>query len=149
MTIFLGAVLGIILVVFDEFLKAKGSFWRFPAIALAIGIYMPLDVTIPLFIGGLVWLISEKRLFFYKERVFANYVLLARRRGLLFSSGLIAGEALMGIILAIPFAAYQTTTLFAIVPKEFKPIATVLGAMCMLFFVLYLYYISSSVKLKK
>ena len=149
--ILLGAALGVVVVILDEILKARGSFWSFPAIALAIGIYMPLDVTVPLFLGGLIWLMAEKRLDRQRETFGVDYTLaanFARRRGLLFSSGLIAGEAIMGIVLAIPFATYQTTTLFSIAPEGFESTATALGTVCMGAFALYLYRAASAAQLK-
>ncbi|MCP4922548.1 MAG: oligopeptide transporter, OPT family, partial [bacterium] len=149
--ILLGAALGVVLVIFDEILKARESSWRFPAIALAIGIYMPLDVTVPLFIGGLICFMAEKRLDRQREKLGVDYTLaanFARRRGLLFSSGLIAGEAIMGIVLAIPFATYQSTKLFSIAPQGFESTATALGAVCMGAFALYLYRASSAAQLK-
>ena len=40
--------------------------------------------------------------------------------GLLFASGLITGEALIGIFLAIPVAIYQSSNVFAIVDQPFS-----------------------------
>lgn len=145
--ILIGAVLGIISIIIDEFLKLKRSFWRFPTIALALGIYMPLDVTVPLFLGGVVCLVSKKRLESQKKKLnckqYKELVVLTRRKGLLFSSGLIAGESVMGILLAIPFALYQTTDLFSIVPHSFSIIPECLGFICIFLIMIYLYRISS------
>ena len=48
-------------------------------------------------------------------------------RGLLFASGLITGEALVGILLAIPFAASQSTDVLALAPEGFEAVANILG----------------------
>ena len=48
-------------------------------------------------------------------------------QGLLFASGLIAGEAIIGILLAIPFAASQRTDLFQYTPAWLMPYSTLIG----------------------
>ncbi len=57
----IGVVLGIIVVILDKFLKDSGSYWRLPILSVAVGIYMPLDVTTPLLFEELL-LISLKNL---------------------------------------------------------------------------------------
>ncbi|MCI5607361.1 MAG: oligopeptide transporter, OPT family [Treponema sp.] len=63
-----------------------------PSLAVAIGIYLPLELTTPIFIGGILRLIIEKK--FKSESGESS-------SGVLFSSGLIAGEGIIGILLAI------------------------------------------------
>lgn len=65
---------------------------RLPALALAIGIYLPLELTVPIFIGGILRLIMDK---INKNESSES------SGGILFSSGLIAGEGIAGIILAV------------------------------------------------
>ena len=55
------------------------------------------------------------------------------------SSGLITGEALVGILLAIPFAASQSTDVLAVAPDGFEPIANVLGIISLCLFCLWLF----------
>ena len=66
----------------------------------------------------------------------------AGRRGLLFSSGLITGEALVGIALAVPFAAAQSTEILRLAPEGFETIATGLGVAAFVFFVAWLYRVA-------
>ncbi|HEX9658860.1 MAG TPA: hypothetical protein VGA18_01110, partial [Rhodothermales bacterium] len=66
------------------------------------------------------------------------------QKGLLFSSGLITGEALVGILLAIPFAAAQSTDVLKI--SGFEDIAPVLGLVAFAIFIFWLYRSSSRVK---
>ena len=61
---------------------------------VAIGLYLPLELSAPIILGGVLSLIIKK----------INHTSNADNhssRGILFSSGLIAGEGLVGIILAI------------------------------------------------
>ena len=145
--IFAGIVLGVISVVFDEVLKSRGSTWRLPTIALALGIYMPLDVTVPLFLGGICALVSTKLLNIKKQEMstedYKKLEVVTKRKGLLFASGLIAGESIMGILLAVPFAVYQTTDLFSIVPLNFGFIPEILGILCVVFVMYYLCRVSN------
>jgi len=93
-----GAIVGIILIVLDEILKAYKAPVRTYVMAVAVGIYLPIMMSVPIFIGGLlhfiVWRLMVKKGY---KRVFGSI-----QRGILFASGLIAGEALIGIFLAIP-----------------------------------------------
>lgn len=63
------------------------------SLAFAVGAYLPLSTTSPIFIGGLIKLIADK---FNKKKEDAEI-----GPGALFSSGLIAGGALTGILVAI------------------------------------------------
>ncbi|MCH9634244.1 MAG: hypothetical protein S4CHLAM7_09890 [Chlamydiae bacterium] len=60
------------------------------ALAFAIGLYLPLETTTCIFVGGLVsLLVHRKRAEGWSEK------------GVLFASGLVAGDALMGILVAL------------------------------------------------
>ena len=66
-----------------------------PALAFALGMFIPLDLNTPLLIGGLVsWYVSTRS---KDEKV--NQM--RRERGTLIASGFIAGGALMGVISAV------------------------------------------------
>ena len=66
-----------------------------PALAFALGMFIPLDLNTPLLIGGLVsWYVSTSS---KDEKVNK----MRRERGTLIASGFIAGGALMGVISAV------------------------------------------------
>ena len=66
-----------------------------PAMAFALGMFIPLDLNTPLLIGGLVsWYVSTRS---KDEKVNK----MRRERGTLIASGFIAGGALMGVISAV------------------------------------------------
>ncbi len=139
-----GVVLGIIILVIDKALKKNNSRWRLPIMAVAVGIYMPLDVTTPFLLGGVLASLSQKAL--RKGRGTAEEKATAERRGILFASGLIAGEALIGILLAIPFVAYQSTNVFRIVPEALKNSTDVLGLLVTLGILYWFYKIASKIR---
>src|SRR5688572_30181213 len=95
-----GGVIGAIIIALDEWLKKRGSHFRVPVLAAAIGIYLPLELMVPIFLGGLLSWVVEKRLHMHADTEEGRDRI--HRPGVLFSAGLITGEALMGILIAIP-----------------------------------------------
>ncbi len=89
--------------------------WRkLPVMAVAIGIYLPFTLTTPIFLGGILGYISDKFVA-AKIRAFDCAGLTAQEseekvkvgkeesfnQGLLFAAGLVAGEAVLGVIIAL------------------------------------------------
>src|SRR5690606_18607754 len=93
-TIGVGAVIGALVIAIDEWLKHRGSHFRVPVLAAAIGIYLPLELMIPIFLGGLLHHLVGRRHGLRHADAGHDRV---HRSGTLFSAGLITGEALMGI----------------------------------------------------
>ena len=89
--IYAGAILGIIIILIDQYQAYRKADFRVPILAVAIGIYLPIELTLPIFIGGMLNHIANKT---------ASEV--GKNNGLLIASGLITGEALMAIFIAIP-----------------------------------------------
>lgn len=69
---------------------------QIPVLPVAIGLYLPIHLSTPLMAGGLLKLYIEKKKF-KNEQTRENVI----TSGILYSSGLIAGEGLVGIILAV------------------------------------------------
>jgi putative OPT family oligopeptide transporter len=95
----IGAAIGAAVIAWDLWLKKRGSAFRAPVLAVAVGIYLPLELAVPIFAGGLLAWLVEKKLGVHGETPDAER---AKRNGMLFAAGLITGEALMGIFIAIP-----------------------------------------------
>jgi putative OPT family oligopeptide transporter len=91
-----GALIGAAVIAWDLWLKKCGSTFRAPVLAVAVGIYLPLELSVPIFVGGLIAHLVERRLGGGEEAERAG------RNGMLYAAGLITGEALMGIIIAVP-----------------------------------------------
>jgi len=100
-----GMGLAVAIVAFDLWLERRGSTFRMPVLAVAIGVYLPLELSVPIFLGGVVawWVHRAQRRTEWGSGEEAEE---ARRemeqRGVLIASGLITGEALVGIAMAIP-----------------------------------------------
>jgi putative OPT family oligopeptide transporter len=96
----LGGVIGAAIIAFDGWLKSRGSTFRVPVLAAAIGIYLPLELMVPIFLGGVLAHLVERRAGVAAHDEAARDRV--HRPGTLFAAGLITGEALMGIAIAVP-----------------------------------------------
>jgi len=112
-----GSVIGAIIIAFDEWLKKRGSHFRVPVLAAAIGIYLPLELMVPIFLGGLLSYLVERRHGLVGGEETARDRL--HRPGTLFAAGLITGEALMGIAIAIPIVLTARPDVLAL-PETFQ-----------------------------
>ena len=113
--IYAGMAVAAAIIAGDNFLQRKGSTFRLPVLAVAVGIYLPLQLEVPILAGGIIHqLIKKRHLQAGKPK---SAVEAANRRGLLFASGLITGEALMGIALAIPIVITAKPDALAILEK--------------------------------
>ncbi len=108
----IGAGIGAAIIALDEWLKARGAKFRVPVLAAAIGIYLPLELMVPIFLGGLISHFVQRKHKINddneeeKDRI--------HRPGTLFSAGLITGEALMGIAIAIPIVVSGSAEVLAL-----------------------------------
>ncbi len=67
---------------------------RIPSLPFAVGVYLPISTTFPVFLGGLLRRLMEGSAPSDEEQ---NK---RRERGILFGSGLVGGEGLMGVLIA-------------------------------------------------
>ncbi len=95
-----GAVVGVAAILIDRFyLEPRKTKFRLHAMPLAVGMYLPWTVTFPILIGGLIYRFVERRSIRRGDSPQTRQAVI--HRGLLFSSGLVAGEAIMGIVIAV------------------------------------------------
>jgi putative OPT family oligopeptide transporter len=90
----IGALIGIALILIDEILRRQGARFRAHVMPVAVGIYLPLSLAVPILVGGLTNMFVRRAA---RQRGDQDACV---HRGILFGSGLIAGEAIMGIIVA-------------------------------------------------
>ena len=90
--VIMGAIIGVIIIALDIRQERKGSEFRIPILAVAVGIYLPISLTTPIFIGGMLAHFGDKM----------GATETTRKKGLLLAAGMITGEALMGILVALP-----------------------------------------------
>jgi len=115
-----GAGIGVATIILDEILRIRGAKFRVPVLAAAVGIYLPLDLMVPIFLGGLIAWFAERTT---KASAVGGVDLTPEetdrlsRKGMLFSAGMITGEALMGIFMAIPIVIYGSADIMALPPE--------------------------------
>ena len=126
--IFIGAIIGLLIILVDLNQARKGSDFRVPILAVAIGIYLPIELTFPIFIGGMIN--------HYANKTSSQK---GRNNGLLMAAGLITGEALMAIFIAIPLFFEQALPKYAL-PVEMR--ANVIGIILLVFIIIRLYKIA-------
>lgn len=83
-----GAGVALLVIAADEWLRRRRGSVRLPVLAVAVGIYLPIELSAPIALGGL--------LAYAASRGGAR----PRRDGVLFAAGLITAEAVTGILLA-------------------------------------------------
>lgn len=106
-----GAGIGIAVIAFDEWLKYRKAHWRAPVLAVAVGSYLPLELSTPIFLGGLIAYGARR---YNRRRHGAKHTEERIRRGMLFAAGLITGEALLGIALAVPIVVAHDANVVAL-----------------------------------
>jgi putative OPT family oligopeptide transporter len=76
-----------------------------PSLAFAVGVYLPLSSSSPIFIGGMIrWLVDRYLKTKFRHKNLSEIEMTAegdKSRGVLLASGYIAGGALAGIVIAI------------------------------------------------
>ncbi|MDP6635617.1 MAG: oligopeptide transporter, OPT family [Phycisphaerae bacterium] len=110
--VFIGMGVAAAVIIGDLILEARKATFRMPVLAVAIGIYLPVEMAVPIFIGGGIKAaiaVHQKR-----RGTPPEGMRISEHRGILFASGLITGEALMGIALAIPIACTGNKKILAI-----------------------------------
>ena len=90
--VYFGAAIAVIIIFLDIRQEKRGSEFRIPVLAVAVGIYLPIELTVPIFIGGMINHLAKN----------TGTSTSSEENGLLLASGLITGETLMAIFIALP-----------------------------------------------
>jgi putative OPT family oligopeptide transporter len=136
--VYIGMGIGAAIILIDQYLASIGSDFRVPILAVAVGLYLPFELDSAIMLGGIMaWLVNR-----YQQRHQASMgdkheeaAKSSERTGLLIASGLITGEALVGILLAIPVAIYQRSDVLAVGLN----LGTIAGAVVILLVCAWLY----------
>lgn len=103
--ILMGVGLGAVCIVIDRVLKGMNRGWMLPPLAVGFGIYLPIGLNVPLIVGAVLGYIVNRHL---KRQAAARDPEHAEQayqddsqRGVLFASGMIVGESMVGVIIAL------------------------------------------------
>ena len=128
--ILFGCALAVGIIALDEHLKRIKASFRTPILGVAVGIYLPFGLSVLIFIGGLLsWLV--KRRFAAKTE---HEGVQLENTGMLLASGLITGEAIMGVAIAAIAAGLPT-----LIPKAHGSFGGVLALIASAMLIVYLY----------
>jgi putative OPT family oligopeptide transporter len=125
-----GAIIGVVVVIVDEALR-KTKRGALPPLAVGMGIYLPMALTLLIPIGAVLGHVYEK----WTTR--AQNPEFAQRMGVLLATGLIVGESLFGVVFAGIVAATGSDAPLAIVKDN--PLAIPAGLVVFAVAVLGLY----------
>ncbi len=122
----IGSGIILFLIFLNKILKL-GRFLNLSILGVAIGMYLPLSSSFPLFLGGMIALFVEKRLKHMKKS--DEEQIIRNQKGTLIACGLVAGSAIMDVLLAIPFSIIQSPDALQLVGPEWKNIGNYLGVL--------------------
>ena len=121
-----GALVGAGIVLLDEILR-MGKWLRLPPLAVGLGIYLPMEATLPVVVGAVIGWIYNRSV--RGER--------AERLGVLVASGMIVGESLFNVIIAGLIVAFNKDAPLAVVGSSFPADAVGIAGFVGLIVVLY------------
>ncbi|PCI33019.1 MAG: oligopeptide transporter, OPT family [Elusimicrobia bacterium] len=125
----IGTIVGMMILMIDKALGKGGKSAGLHLMPVAVGIYLPFGLSVPILIGGLIAFFVKKN---SGDRGDANL-----KRGVLVASGIIAGESLVGVGLAIlAYFGIASLKLGAAIPGHVSELvsAGALGFVCLLFY---------------
>lgn len=113
-----------------------------PVLAFAIGLYLPIHLSSPIFVGGLIKWYMEKKRKYDSEEARKNAI----DSGILYSSGMIAGEGLVGILLAVFAVLGLNTDMSSIYGDNFMAIGNWVGLIVFAVLLATLFYVCRNKK---
>ena len=128
----IGALVGVGVVILDETL-GRLKLLRLPPLAVGIGIYLPMAVTLPVVIGAVIGKLYDRRAERMRDPKFA------KRMGVLLATGLIVGDSLLNVAFAGVVAATGDPGAIALVGDEFATFALLGGVVVFLAMLVWLY----------
>lgn len=142
--VIMGMIAAVGIIALDQYLQARKCSFRVPILAVAIGFYLPFQLSVPIFVGGLISVAVAR--FHKRNKSDAAAMEGAERRGLLIASGLITGEAIMGILVAIPIVILKQYEIEMPLWEGMIPLGGPLGVALLAFVAFWLYRATVSEK---
>ncbi len=133
-----GMIIGAVTLFIDTIGRKTNKF-RCSMVSVGMGIYLPPDLVMALFIGGCIRALVIRGQNKIKQNHGAEVKEKTNNRVNLLVCGLIAGESLMGLILSIPFVAYGSSDALKIVGDNFTDIAIGLSVVVSFLVIRYIY----------
>jgi putative OPT family oligopeptide transporter len=136
----IGAAVGVAAILLDG-LMGKAKKLRLPPLAVGIGIYLPMAVTLPVVIGSVIGLLYNRRAAASANPEFA------KRMGVLLATGMIVGDSLLNVAFAGIVAATENGSPIALVGPGFATVAILAGIVIFALMVAWLYRLTDRTRL--
>ncbi|HEX8655676.1 MAG TPA: oligopeptide transporter, OPT family [Allosphingosinicella sp.] len=130
--IFIGAGIGVAVVILDLLLERAGKL-RLPPLAIGIGVYLPMGVTLPVVIGAVLGKLYDRR----AERAADPERM--KRMGVLMATGLIVGDSLLNVAFAGVVAGTGSPSAIALAGDGFATYALIGGTIVFALLLAWLY----------
>lgn len=125
----IGALLIFLIIGVNRLLNLQ-RFIKLSMLGIAIGMYLPITSTFPLFIGGIIALIVHRQLHF--KNYGRSQTQHRMQIGMLIACGLVAGAALMDVLLALLFSILHGQDALSLVGDQWNNRGALLGLFSMI-----------------
>ena len=123
---FIGALIILSLILVNYLFKVE-RLVKLSILGVAIGMYLPIASSFPLFLGGMIALAVQWRL--NKQNKPEEEKHLRKQKGVLIACGLVAGSALVDVLLAIPFSLMHSPDALTLVGPGWYSYSIVLAVL--------------------
>jgi putative OPT family oligopeptide transporter len=128
----IGAAIGVVVVIVDTLLGRAGKL-RLPPLAIGIGVYLPMGVTLTVVIGAVLGWLYDRR----ADR--ARDPEMMKRMGVLMATGLIVGDSLLNVAFAGVIAGTGNAAPIAILGEEVSTLSIAAGVVMFALTLVWLY----------
>ncbi|KTD35689.1 oligopeptide transporter [Legionella nautarum] len=115
----------IFLLLLINYLFKMHRYFRLSILGVAIGMYLPISSSFPLFLGGMIALVVHRRI--NRRAIPDEEKHLHKQKGILIACGLVAGSAIMDVLLAIPFSILHSPDALTLVGPGWDSYSIVLA----------------------
>jgi putative OPT family oligopeptide transporter len=121
--IFIGAMIGVAIIVLNEILSRTTKRFSIPPLAVGLGIYLPTASTLMIVVGSVVGWIYDRS----ADR--SRNPEGAKQLGVLLASGLIVGESIIGVVISAIVVFSGKAAPLALVGPNFETTAIIVGGL--------------------
>lgn len=123
---FVGSCIILVIIFLNHIFKIR-RYLNLSILGVAIGMYLPLSSSFPLFIGGMIALFVQRHL----RRLQKNKEeqVTRKQKGTLIACGLVAGSAIIDVLLAIPFSIAKNPDALQLAGAGWKNTSVYLGVL--------------------
>lgn len=123
---FVGSGVILVIIFLNHIFKIR-RFLNLSILGVAIGMYLPLSSSFPLFIGGMIALFVQRHL--RRVQKDKEEQVTRKQKGTLIACGLVAGSAIIDVLLAIPFSIAKNPDALQLAGAGWKNASVYLGAL--------------------